>query len=57
MKTTEDTRALQEVWEWKEQAFQEVQGLPVKEALKKRLDDAIRTAAAIKSTDHIRKAA
>ena len=57
MKTSEDPRSLREVWEVKEQAFQEVQGFSVADALKMRLDDAIRTAAAVKSELYDRKAA
>ena len=57
MKKNEDPQSLREVWEWKEQAFQEVKGLSVPDALKKRLDDALRTAAAVKSELHERKAA
>lgn len=38
-----DSKALLEVWEWKEKAYQEVEHLPIDQALKKRLDDSLQT--------------
>jgi predicted XRE-type DNA-binding protein len=44
MKTIEESKALKEVWEWKDKAYEEVKNLDIKSALEKRLSDAIRTA-------------
>lgn len=38
-----NSQALFEVWEWKECAYQEVASLPIDRALKKRLDDSMRS--------------
>jgi len=38
-----NSQALFEVWEWKECAYQEVASLPIDIALKKRLDDSMRS--------------
>ena len=41
--TANNSHALLEVWTWKEQACQEVADLPIEQALKKRLDDSLKT--------------
>ncbi len=40
---TTDSKALQEVWEWKELAYKEVEHLSIAEALTKRLADSLHT--------------
>ena len=41
MRTTNVSRSQQEVWEWKDQAYQEVEGLDLSSALRKRLLDSM----------------
>lgn len=43
MKKIEESKALSEVWEWKESAYRKVAHLDLDAALKKRLDDCVRT--------------
>ncbi|MBM3860583.1 MAG: hypothetical protein FJ395_13155 [Verrucomicrobia bacterium] len=38
------SKALEEVWQWKEEAWQEVAHLPLRQALRKRMEIAERTA-------------
>lgn len=38
------SKAMTEVWEWKEIAYQEVKNLSIKDALRKRIEDSIKTA-------------
>ena len=38
-----DSNALNEVWEWKEKAVREVEHLSTADAIKKRLEDALQT--------------
>jgi hypothetical protein len=38
-----DSKALREVWEWKEKAYKEVEHLTIDQALKKRLKDSLQT--------------
>ena len=49
MKTNEELKSLREVWEWKDKAYQEVKDLDLKSAVKKRIEDAIRTADLIRA--------
>ena len=49
MKRNEELKSLREVWEWKDKAYQEVKDLDLKNAVKKRLEDAIRTADLIRA--------
>ena len=49
MKRNEELKSLREVWEWKDKAYQEVKDLDFKSAVKKRLEDAIRTADLIRT--------
>ncbi len=43
MKINEESRALTEVWEWKEDAYREVEGLDLETALNKRLNASLET--------------
>jgi hypothetical protein len=43
MKKIKDAKALREVWEWKEKAYREVEGLELDEALKRRIQDSLET--------------
>ena len=36
------SQALIEVWNWKDQAYHEVEQLPIEQALRKRLEDSLR---------------
>lgn len=38
------SKALRDVWKWKDEAYREVAGLPAREAIEKRLHDSERTA-------------
>jgi hypothetical protein len=40
---TKESKALNEIWEWKENAYRKVAHLDLDEALNKRLDDSIKT--------------
>ncbi len=42
MKKTCDSKAMREVWKWKDEAYKEVAHLSLDAALKKRLDDCVR---------------
>ncbi len=42
-----ESHALHEVWEWKEHAAHEVEDLSIRDAVKKRLEDALRTTQAL----------
>jgi hypothetical protein len=43
----DDPKALREVWEWKERAYREVEHLPARQAVRKRLEDSIKAVRAI----------
>lgn len=49
MKKTEESKALREVWEWKDQAYREVAHLDLASALRKRLEDSMRNARNLKN--------
>jgi hypothetical protein len=38
-----ESKALQQVWEWKDRAYKEVEHLSTDQALKKRLEDSLQT--------------
>ena len=44
MKTSRVSKALDEVWKWKDACYQDVAHLPFREALRKRIEDAERVA-------------
>jgi hypothetical protein len=44
MTKIEESKSMREVWEWKESAYRKVAHLDLDAALKKRLEDSIRTA-------------
>lgn len=44
MKTVKESRALTEVWEWKDAAYREVENLDIETAMKKRLSTSVKTA-------------
>ncbi len=41
--TAKTLQALLDVWTWKEQAYQEVEHLPIEHAIRKRLEDSLRS--------------
>jgi hypothetical protein len=43
MRKNSESKALREVWEWKSAAYREVEHLDTKSALKKRLEDSLKT--------------
>ena len=48
MRNDDDPKSLKEVWEWKEKAWSKVAHLPLREAIKKRLDDSYEAAKRLK---------
>lgn len=38
-----ESKALQEVWQWKDESYEEVKHLPTDQAVRKRLTDSIRS--------------
>jgi hypothetical protein len=38
-----DSYAMHEVWEWKDKAYKEVEHLPINKAIRKRLEDSIKS--------------
>lgn len=49
------SKALREVWDWKDECYREVAGLSIRDALKKRLADASRKAAKLGFTATVGK--
>ena len=48
MKKIDDSKALREVWSWKDSAYGEVKGLPIKAAVHERLKRSIEIATSLK---------
>jgi len=44
VKTSNVSKALEEVWKWKDACYRDVAHLPFREALRKRIEDSERTA-------------
>jgi len=42
MKKRRNSKALQEVWDWKDQAYREVENLDLERGLRKRLKDSLK---------------
>lgn len=43
MKKSKISKALLEVWQWKEKCYSEVKDLPIDKAIKKRINDSYKT--------------